>query len=252
MVAYSDQEIAESIGSVKHWYHQIEIKPGIITPGINNSAEMLRLLDLPQKCKGLRVLDLGTRDGFFAFEMEKRGAEVIAIDYMPKDKTGFQVAAELIQSRVTFVQDNIYHVTREKYGDFDVVLFLGLIYHLPNPMEALSIVRALCRGELYLETYVIDNALLLPDGKKTPLAAVSAMLQDIPLMQFYQGKALNNDFSNFWGPNMKCMEQMLIENNFIPVKSTLNGERGLFKCKVAHDADLQYNLNVARGLELPK
>jgi hypothetical protein len=66
--------------------------PGITTPGINNTAQVLALLDLPDDARGLRVLDLGTR-GFFAFEMERRGAEVIAVDYIPKDQTGFAVAS---------------------------------------------------------------------------------------------------------------------------------------------------------------
>lgn len=55
----------EAIQSVQHWYQRIEVAPGIITPGISDSAAMLRSLDLPNDLTGCRVLDLGTRDGFF-------------------------------------------------------------------------------------------------------------------------------------------------------------------------------------------
>jgi tRNA (mo5U34)-methyltransferase len=246
------EEVLKKIQSVKHWYHQIEILPGVITPGINNSAEALSLLDLPERCEGKRVLDLGTRDGFFAFEMERRGAEVVAIDYMPAERTGFKVASELLDSHVAFQQDNIYNVSREKYGEFDIILFLGLFYHLPNPLQALTILRSLCKEELYLETYVIDNALLLPNGEKQPLVQLAKILEDIPLMQFYHRNALNNDPSNFWGPNMKCVEQMLEECNFAVVKRVLHGERGIFKCAIRNDPHLRHQLDIARGAILPK
>jgi hypothetical protein len=86
----SDADVWNELNSVKY---QTPIQPGITTPGINNTAQVLALLDLPDDARGLRVLDLGTRDGFFAFEMERRGAEVIAVDYIPKDQTGFAVAS---------------------------------------------------------------------------------------------------------------------------------------------------------------
>src|SRR5947209_5053550 len=99
-------EALKKVHSVPHWYHQIRIGEDIVTPGINNSALTLEHLGLPESCQGLRALDLGTRDGFFAFELERRGAEVIAVDYYPADRTGFQVASELLGSRVAFRQDN--------------------------------------------------------------------------------------------------------------------------------------------------
>jgi len=244
----SKQNIIEMIQSVKNWYHQIEIRPGIVTPGINNSAEVLKLLDLPEDCKGMRAIDLGTRDGFFAFELEKRGAEVIAVDYMPKDKTGFKVAAELLNSKVTYKQDNIYNLSKERYGEFDIVLFLGLLYHLPDPMKALNIVRTICKDELYLETHVIDNAFLLPDGNKISLSNISSKLEDIPIMQFFPRNSLNNDFTNYWGPNLKCMELMLMENNFLIIEKKLKGERAILKCKVGLDHILEYHRKISRGI----
>jgi tRNA (mo5U34)-methyltransferase len=234
-----EKSIIEKINS-RLWYHRIEICPGIITPGINDSSTILKLLDLPNDCRGLRVLDLGTRDGFFAFEMERRGADVLAIDYIDKQETGFQIASELLNSKVRFQKENIYQLTTEKHGTFDIVLFLGLLYHLPDPMRALRIAHAMCNGYLFLESHVIDNGVLLSDGETVPLAKLSHHLVSVPIMQFYPGMSLNNDPTNYWGPNLKCLEEMLIESNFKVLGKKLRGSRAIFKCEIAFNTELTY------------
>ncbi|MEP6811127.1 MAG: hypothetical protein ABI992_12855, partial [Chthoniobacterales bacterium] len=85
----SREAIEDKLASVPHWYHRIEVAPGIVTPGINDTPAYFGLFQFPVDCTGLRVLDLGTRDGYFAFEFERRGAEVLAIDYFPAHRTGF-------------------------------------------------------------------------------------------------------------------------------------------------------------------
>jgi tRNA (mo5U34)-methyltransferase len=246
----TNAEIMKKINMVKDWYHRIAIKQDIITPGVNDSPATLKLLELPESCQGLRALDLGTRDGFFAFELERRGADVVAIDYVSCDASGFKVAAELLGSKVTYVQDNVYQVAKEKYGTFDIVLFLGLIYHLPDPMLALAIVRSMCKDLLYLETQTIDNAFMTPDGKFVPLSSISPALADTPIMQFCSGGSLNEDPTNYWAPNMKCMEMMLVENDFTVVRKTLIGGRGLFKCQVG-ELNHEWLNRIARGLQHP-
>ncbi len=247
-----DSPILEKIQTVKHWYHQIEIKPGLVTPGVQNSSEILRLLNFPNDCSGLKALDLGARDGFFSFELEKRGAEVLALDYYPSDKTGFKVAAELLDSKVTYVQDNFYNVSVEKYGTFDIVLFLGLIYHLPDPLRSLDIVRKVCTNELYLETQVIDNAFLKADGTFVQLSSVSEELDEIPIMQFYPKNSLLNDPTSYWAPNLKCMELMLNETNFSVLEKHLYNSRGLFKCQVTSDDWLTYHMELQTGVRYPR
>jgi tRNA (mo5U34)-methyltransferase len=250
-VGMSDAQVLDRIRSVDVWYHRIEIRPGIITPGVNDSPDTLRHLGLPDDCTGLRVLDLGTRDGFFALEMERRGAQVMAIDYMPAETTGFRVAAELLGSNVEYRQDNIYQVSPERHGMFDIVLCLGLIYHLPDPLGALVIARQVCRDLLFLETHVIDEALLLASGEMVPLSSVDRKLQDLPLAQFYPADALNRDHSNFWGPNMACMRAMLRESNFDVIDETQLGIRGIFKCRVLEDREREYQVSIARGKREP-
>src|SRR5688572_20791798 len=112
-----DAAIHALIALHTHWYHQIEVAPGIITPGVNNSARVLAHLEtlgLPQQATGLRVLDIGCRDGFFSFELEKRGAEVLGVDYQSPTQTGFAIASELLQSRVPYLIENVYALSPEK------------------------------------------------------------------------------------------------------------------------------------------
>src|ERR1041384_7791790 len=91
--ALTDDEVRAEIATVPQWYQKIELRPGIITPGINHSSFVLGHLRLPADCSGLRARDLGARDGYFSFELERRGAEVMAVDYTPPEATGFRVAA---------------------------------------------------------------------------------------------------------------------------------------------------------------
>lgn len=241
-------EVEAKISAVPNWYHRIEIAPGIITPGINDTPTYFSLFRFPENCQGMRVLDLGTRDGYFAFEFERRGAEVLAIDYFPAEKTGFATAAELLGSKVIHEQANIYDITPEKHGHFDVVLMLGLIYHLPDPMLALDICRKVCRGQFFLETQVIDRAFLKSDGTFTDLASLNPELVANPIMQFYPGNTLNNDFTNYWAPNEACMKRMLEENLFRVTRSVSNGPRAIFECQISQNASLEGFNKLSRGV----
>lgn len=215
------------IDSVDSWYHRIEVLPGLTTPGVNDSQLVLRALDFPEDLSGLRVLDIGTRDGFFAFECERRGAEVTAIDYMPPEETGFAVARELLGSKVEFQQDNVYELSAEKYGSFDLVLFLGVLYHLRDPMLALDRIWDLCRSRLIVETQTIDDALLMPDGEFARLTDLEPQLAATPLMQFYPGDSLNGDATCVWAPNDACLRAMLEEVGFSVDGQLRIGQRSL-------------------------
>ncbi len=230
----------ELIDSVDPWYHRIEVLPGLTTPGINDSQLVLRALDLPTDLSGLRVLDIGTRDGFFAFECERRGADVTAIDYMPPEDTGFPVARELLGSNVEFVQDNVYDLSYQKYGDFDLVLFLGVLYHLRNPMLALDRIWDLCRGRLIVETQMIDDALLTADGEFARLADLHPQLASTPLMQFYPGDSLNGDSTCVWAPNEACMRAMLEEVGFSVDAQLRIGQRGITFSTWVDDPERRY------------
>jgi tRNA (mo5U34)-methyltransferase len=243
----TDADARAMVAAYPRWYHRIEVRPGLVTPGINDSPHNLQMLELPAECAGMRVLDIGARDGYFSFELERRGADVLAIDYMPPEQTGFPIAARLLGSRVVFRQANIYQLTPAEIGTFDLVLFLGLLYHLPDPMRAIRIVRRLCRGRMYLETLVIDEGLLLPDGSEAPLAELDDRLAAIPLMQFFPGSAYNGDPTNYWGPNVRCVEAMLAESEFHVERIARVPRRALFQCAAVSDGKTAYFLDAADG-----
>lgn len=240
------REVQALVDSIAHWYHRISLTHGIVTPGVNDTQGCLALLDLPTNLSGMRVLDIGARDGFYSFECERRGADVVAIDYMSPEQTGFPVARKILNARVDLTQENLYRLRPETWGTFDLVLCLGVLYHLRDPLWALDILRSLTRRRLILETHVIDEAVLLPDGTKRALEEVAPQLSHVPLLQFYPRNSLNNDYTNYWGANMCGVAAILAEANFRVTRQVINGERGIFDCTVADDTEMSYFCNIAR------
>jgi tRNA (mo5U34)-methyltransferase len=236
-MAEDAEEAQRLIAAHPHWYHRIEVAPGIVTPGVNESQMILDALQLPERLDGLRVLDIGARDGFFSFECERRGAaEVVAIDYLTPEETGFPIARQLVGSEVEMRQANVYDLTREEFGSFDLVLFLGVLYHLRDPMLALDRIADVSTDRLILETQAIDDALLVGPGEFKRLADISPELESIPLMQFYPGGALNEDPSNVWAPNQACLRGMLEEAGFAVDHEQRIGQRAIAFAHRTEDA----------------
>jgi tRNA (mo5U34)-methyltransferase len=201
------------------WWHQIELAPGIITPGDDSNRMKVPILDrigFPADMRGLRALDIGCSDGYFTFEMERRGASVLAMDFVPATYTGFATAARILGSRADYVMDNVYNLTPEKYGQFDLVLFMGVLYHLRKPLAALDAIRSVIKpgGQLFVGTMMIDEHLVLPDGNVTTLAALNPTLAGIPLWQTYPRDTLNGDYTNCSAPNRRALEIALQEAQF--------------------------------------
>jgi tRNA (mo5U34)-methyltransferase len=211
--------IRELVAKHGRWWHEIELAPGIITPGDDSNRMKLPILDrlgLPQDMRGLRALDIGCSDGYFTFEMEKRGAEVLAMDFVPETYTGFATARTILGSNAGYMMENVYNLTPEKHGQFDVVLFMGVLYHLRKPLAALDAIRSVMRtgGGLFVGTMMIDEYFLLPDGRVTTLREVNPLLLDVPLWQAYPGDSLNGDYTNCFAPNRRALEVALTEAQF--------------------------------------
>lgn len=156
------------------WYHTIEVAPGATTPGWFDVRPALDAIAFPD-VRGKRCLDIGTFDGFFAFEMERRGAaEVVATDIedhdlwdwppdvrpdvagapdgrhvamagLPKG-AGFRLAAELLGSKVRWRPVSVYDLRPKDLGTFDVVFCGTLLLHLRDPVRALEAVRRVTSG----------------------------------------------------------------------------------------------------------
>ena len=180
------QRAREAIAEQAKWHHRIEVAPGVWTPGLQDTQTLLTQIGMPEDLGGMRVLDIGARDGFFTFEAERRGArEVIALDNEPPDRTGFSIAAELLGSRATYVTENVYSLAPEHYGRFDLVLFLGVIYHLRHPLLALDRIHDVCEPDatLLVETHMIDEGFVDAAGEWRKLNDFHSDLSSIPLVQ---------------------------------------------------------------------
>jgi tRNA (mo5U34)-methyltransferase len=195
------------------WFHTIDLGGGIVTPGRDESARKLGWIGLPADLRGRTVLDVGAWDGFFSFEAERRGAErVLAIDgpawrepaWGPGGygtKAGFELARRALGSGVEDRELDLEAIAPESVGRFDVVLFLGVLYHLKHPWLALERVASVCEGLLIVETHT--DLLDLPRR---------------PAMALYPGAEVAGDASNWWGPNVAALTAMLREEGFTRVE----------------------------------
>ena len=193
---------AERINSRK-WFHSIDLGGGLITPGLDNSQEKLPALGIPTRLDGKSVLDIGAWDGFFSFESERRGASrVMATDGICwsnadiADKGGFNLAKEALNSKVEEHLSTVEALSKEIIGTFDLVLFLGVLYHAPDPLGYLKIVRSLCTEMSIIETHV------------------DLLDIDRPALAYYPSTALGGDGSNFFGPNEAAVEGMCMDAGF--------------------------------------
>lgn len=136
-------DLAERVKEIE-WYHRIELPGGIVTPGGNDSPFCLSRLRLPASLAGKTVLDIGAWDGFYSFEAANRGAaRVLATDsYSWLGRWGqheFCLARTALglEKRVEDRYIDVMELSPAALGEtFDVVLFLGVLYHLKDPLAA--------------------------------------------------------------------------------------------------------------------
>lgn len=166
------------------WHQSWGVFEGVRLPGRNSVEELCEHIQLPIDLAGKRVLDIGAWNGGFSFECERRGAsEVIAFSLENPETSGFNRLRAVLNSKVRYVTGSVYNLQDYALGEFDVVLFLGVLYHLRYPLLAIDRLRSTCRGELFIETHIIDE------------------FAQYPVWRFYPGAELEGDSSNWFGPN---------------------------------------------------
>jgi tRNA (mo5U34)-methyltransferase len=180
-----------------HWYHTIELPGGERTPGEFDTDAALARLPFPTSLAGKRCLDVGTRDGYWAFAMESRGAaEVVGIDidhpldldnpWLPaeararleaseagKEAKGFHVAHDLLGSKVQRSTTSVYDLDPAEIGTFDFAYVGTMLLHVRDPIGALMALRKVVTGQLLVNDSITPTGLF---GARAP----AARLQDFP------------------------------------------------------------------------
>ena len=170
------------------WYHTLELGGGVVTPGWMDLRPVVERLPWPD-VRGKRCLDVGTYDGFFAFELERRGAaSVVATDISDHSQwdwpraerergaeylasvagekgRGFEIAHAALGSSVEKHEISVYDLAPDAVGEFDVVVCGSLLLHLKDPVRALEAIRSVCRGSL-LSAEQIDPVLTLTSPRR--------------------------------------------------------------------------------------
>lgn len=189
--------LREVVSAHPLWYHVLDLPGGVVTPGWFDLRPVVDRLPWPEVA-GRRCLDVGTYDGFLAFELERRGAaEVVAVDIDdhrawdwpadvrgaapedlaamagPEKGAGFRIAAEALGSSVRRLPVSVYDLSPETVGTFDVVVVGSLLLHLRDPLRALQAVRSVCTGSL-LSTESVDLPLTLLHPRR-PVARLEGL-----------------------------------------------------------------------------
>ncbi len=223
------ETVLAEIQKLDSWRHTIPIGDGLFTPGREDTLSELARLALPPDLSGKRVLDIGCSDGFYSFECEKLGAKVLSIDDFTSTPTnngndGFSIAKKLLNSKVAFRKMSVYELDPKDVGEFDVVLFLNVLYHLRHPLLALERIRKVTKfnGHLYLKSYFHQDIRFKRWGIDWSRG---------PTMKFFKGNELNNDPSNWWAPNKQCLESMLSVAGFETSECIgIRGDRIYYVC----------------------
>ena len=244
----SPSEIQRMVDAVPHWHHTIHFPHGIASPGSYDPRQLFERLALPD-LRGKRVLDVGTRDGFYAFECEKLGAEVVALDHIDPANTGFLAARKILGSSVDFVEANVYEITPERLGSFDVILFLGVLYHLRHPLLALDRLRAVSRGVVYVESLVCDQSVFTGMQQSRPLAEIAPSLSGIPIAQFLPLGRFHPDWTNKWSPNVECLRALVEDSLFTVDEVQTWGDRALVRAAAHESPEHRWRANLDSGLE---
>jgi tRNA (mo5U34)-methyltransferase len=217
---FSLDEIATRVRELAPWFHNLSLNGVETAPdhflGDYPSAKWHRFAHaIPADLRGRTVLDIGSNAGFYAIEMKKRGADrVVAIEPDARYLEQAKFAAAVSDCDIEFRQCSIYDVPHlgEK---FDVVLCMGVVYHLRYPLLALDLIRTYAVNDL-----LIFQSMLRGSPDVEPLCADYPFEEHrifdasgFPRMSFIEHRYAG-DPTNWWVPNAACAMAMLRSAGF--------------------------------------
>jgi tRNA (mo5U34)-methyltransferase len=213
------EDLAEAVEKLV-WYHTIELPGGVTTPGFFDHRPLVPHYGLPDDLTGKRVLDVGTWDGFWAFEFERRGAEVTAVDLdrlidvdLPlatrqavidanldqRFGAGFEIARRALGSKVERITGSVYDLDPAVLGTFDLVHLADVSLHLERPLDAFRKIRSVTAGT----AMIID--------------AIHPDLDADPNRRLTEYRSGWTDVA-WWTPSLNTLAQMILDAGFAEVR----------------------------------
>ena len=240
--AYSTEQIKEKVQKLGKWFHNINLNgvqtaPDHFLGDYPNVKFQKFITALPTDLRGKTVLDIGCNAGFYSIEMKRRGADrVVGIDSDEVYLAQARYAAEVLGAEIEFRNMSVYDVA--SLGEkFDVVIFMGVLYHLRHPLLALDLLyenvvndvlifQSMQRGSDQVDDLKADY-----DFWETEIFASPGF----PQMYFIEHR-YSQDPTNWWIPNQACMEAMLRSAGFVIAD---HPEHEVYICKRGKPGDAQ-------------
>ena len=220
MTELSREEIRERARSLGTWFHNIDLN-GVETAPDHFLQDYPKVKwrmfrhAIPEDLSGKSVLDIGCNAGFYSIEMKRRGADrVLGVDFDERYLAQARFAAEVTDSDIEFRKLSVYDVA-ELRERFDVVLFMGVLYHLRHPLLALDLIHEHVAGDL-LVFQTMQRGSSEVDEVRADYSFWQADHFDrpgYPKLHFVEHRYAD-DWTNWWVPNAACSQAMLRSAGF--------------------------------------
>jgi tRNA (mo5U34)-methyltransferase len=220
MQALTQDQIRERVAALGKWFHNLDLNGVKTAPdhflGDYPQVKWRRFAGaIPEDLSGKSVLDVGCNAGFYSIQMKKRGAErVVAIDTDEKYLEQARFAAQVVGAEIEFRNLSVYRVAelREK---FDLVLFMGVLYHLRHPLLALDLLHEHVVGDLLVAQSMLRGSRETAEFRSDFEFWEEDIFEDrkFPKLHFVEQRYAN-DPTNWWIPNQPCFEAMLRSAGF--------------------------------------
>lgn len=218
--ATRDTGLADRIAGLGPWFHNLRLA-GIETApnhflGDYPQIKFQRFASaIPSDLSGWSVLDIGCNAGFYSLEMKRRGAaRVLGIDSDPRYVAQARLAAEVLSVQVEFRELSVWDVARlgEK---FDLVIFMGVLYHLRHPLLALDLIHEHVASGLLLFQSMLRGSgdVFVPEADYGIWQSEHFDRREYPVLHFVEHR-YSGDATNWWIPNRSCAEAMLRSSGF--------------------------------------
>jgi tRNA (mo5U34)-methyltransferase len=239
---WTQEEIQQRVLELAPWFHNLNLNGVRTAPGHflgdYPSVKWKRFAQsIPADLRGRTVLDIGCNAGFYSIEMKRRGADrVVAIDFDPEYLAQARFAAEVNRAEIEFHELSTYEVGQlnEK---FDLVLFMGVFYHLRHPLLALDLIREhVTKDLLVFQSMLRGSDVPGRFEKDYPFKEERVFKRpNFPQLYFIEHQYCG-DPTNWWIPNRACVEALLRSAGFNILSRP---EHEVYICRVNPDAQIE-------------